>query len=71
MAFGDWQRLRIAIVYLPQVVSPLKYYKEGMLAGVVGDFGMVRDILKTVSLYELVSQIVHLMRLRVGAPIIC
>lgn len=62
------QKMRLAIVYLPGVISPLKYHKEGIWAGVKGDIGMAHDILKTVSLYEFVSEIVHLMIRRVKVP---
>lgn len=58
------QGLSIAIVYLPGVISPLKYSKEGIWAGIRGDAGMARDILKTVSLYEFVSEIIWLMVLK-------
>ena len=63
------QKLRVIIVYLPGVISPLKYSKEGVWAGLKGDIGMARDILRTVSFYEFVSQIIHLMIQRVPNPI--
>jgi glycosyltransferase involved in cell wall biosynthesis len=62
------QQLPIAIVYLPNVVSPLKYSKAGFFAGLKGDIGMIRDIFKTVSLKECFSEIFHLMKLRVVIP---
>ena len=58
------QQLPIAIVHLPGVISPLKYHKEGLLAGFLGDIGMVRDILETISVAQLFSQISHMLKLR-------
>lgn len=58
------QKLRLVIVYLPGVISPLKYSKEGIMAGIKGDIGMARDILKTVSIYTFVWEIAHLMARR-------
>ncbi len=60
------QKIPIIVVFLPGVVSPLKYHKSGYFSGSIGELKMVRDILKTVSLFEFVSQIYHLMKLRVA-----
>jgi len=62
------QQLPIAIVFLPNVISPLKYHKEGLLTGFLGDLGMVRDILRTITLAQFFSQISHLLLLRVDLP---
>ncbi len=62
------QRLPVAIVYLPNVISPLKYSKQGFLRGLVGDIKMVGDIFNTAPIWECASQIVHLMKLRIKLP---
>ena len=62
------QKLPVAIVYLPNVISPLKYSKQGFFRGLVGDILMIRDIFKTVPIWECLSQISHLMKLRVALP---
>jgi glycosyltransferase involved in cell wall biosynthesis len=62
------QKLPVAIVYLPNVISPLKYSKQGFFRGLVGDILMIRDIFKTVPIWECLSQIAHLMKLRVVLP---
>ena len=62
------QRLPVAIVYLPHVISPLKESKQGFWRGLAGDIKMVGDIFNTVPVWECASQIVHLMRLRVKLP---
>jgi hypothetical protein len=62
------KQLPVAIVYLPGVISPLKSTKQGFFVGIVGDINMVRDIFKTVSLWECLSQIINLMKLRVKLP---
>lgn len=59
------KKLPVAIVYLPNVISPLKSAKQGFSRGVIGDIKMVGDIFNTVPIWECVSQIFHLMRLRV------
>ncbi len=62
------EKLPIAIVYLPNVISPLKSAKQGFFRGAIGDIKMVGDIFNTVPIWECVSQIVHLMKLRVKLP---
>lgn len=59
------KKLPVAIVSLPNVISPLKYSKEGFFRGLFGDIKMVGDIFRTVPIWECLSQIFHLMRLRV------
>jgi len=59
------KNLPVAIVYLPNVISPLKSTKQGFFRGVIGDIKMVGDIFNTVPIWECLSQIVHLMKLRV------
>ena len=62
------KKLPVAIVYLPQVISPLKSAKQGFFHGLIGDIKMIGDIFHTVPAWECLSQIVHLMRLRVALP---
>lgn len=62
------QKLPIAIVFLPRVISPLKYHKEGLLTGFLGDLGMMRDILGTITLAQFFSQISHMLLLRIDLP---
>ena len=58
----------IAVVPWPVVRSPLKAEKAGWRAGIKADIGMIRDILRTVGLREVVTQITTLRRLsRVNA----
>lgn len=54
----------VAIVPWPRVSSPSKAQKSGWRAGVAADFGMLRDILRTVSLATTLRQIAYLRRAR-------
>lgn len=56
--------LRIAVVHWPRVDSPLKSRKYGIWAGIKGDFGMMRDLLRSVSARGLLHQITQMRRLR-------
>lgn len=56
--------LRIAVVDWPRVESPLKSRKYGVWAGIRGDFGMIRDLLRSVSALGLIQQITQMRRLR-------
>ncbi|HEX9503672.1 MAG TPA: glycosyltransferase family 2 protein [Patescibacteria group bacterium] len=58
-------KYRIKIVPMMNVISPLKYKKSGFMAGVKGDFNMMRDIFKTVSVLEAGMQYVRMTRLKV------
>ena len=57
-------QLRIAVVDWPRVESPLKSRKYGAIAGIRGDFGMIRDLLRSVSALGLLHQITQMRRLR-------
>jgi glycosyltransferase involved in cell wall biosynthesis len=62
------QKLPIAIVYLPNVISPLKYSKEGFWGGLQGDIKMFGDVFATVSAIDCLFQIINLSKLRVKLP---
>lgn len=57
--------VKIAVVRLPGVVSPLKSAKYGFWTGVWGDVLMMRDLFKAVAPWGLVAQIVAMRRMRV------
>ena len=57
--------LPIAVVPWPGVSSPIKARKYGLMAGIKGDIGMIRDMTRTVPPLELASQIIGLRRLRI------
>lgn len=59
------QNLPIAVVPWPKVASPIKARKYGLWTGLKGDLGMIRDMLRTVPLPELLGQILGLRRLRI------
>lgn len=54
--------LRVAIVPWPGVASPSKAVKRGLCAGIRGDAGMIRDILRAVGLRACLGQILWLRR---------
>ncbi len=58
-------RYRVKVVEWSQVHSPYKYKKSGFLRGLRDDFFMIYDILKTISLRGIVSQIVNLRALKI------
>lgn len=58
-------KYRIKIIYWKNVSSPYKYTKDGLWKGIKGDFFMILDILKTVSLFGIVRQIYKLSMLKV------
>jgi len=62
------EKLPVAVVRLPGVISPLKSAKQGFFLGLINDIKMVGDIFNTVPIWECVSQIFHLLRLRVELP---
>lgn len=57
--------VRIAVVRLPGVVSPLKSAKYGFWAGVKGDVLMMRDLFRAVPPLGLIGQILAMRRMRV------
>lgn len=56
---------RIAIVNWKNVISPWKYEKAGLLAGMKADILMLSDIFRTVSVFEVIYQIARMRALRV------
>lgn len=58
-------KLRLAVIRWPNVESPTKYSKSGLLAGVMGEINMYKDILETVSFFEVINQIISMLRLKV------
>lgn len=60
------QSLSLAVVPWPGVASPLKSAKQGLLSGLKSDARMMRDIFRTVSPAEALSQIAALRRMRVA-----
>lgn len=59
------QHMPIIVVFLPHVVSPFKYYKEGFFSGFVADIKMFRDIFATASIPKFFWQIYRLVKLKV------
>lgn len=59
------QKLPIKIVRWDNVVSPWKYQKAGLKKGLVYDINMVRDILKTISVFEVLNHYLQLLRLSI------
>lgn len=57
-------QMRIAVVNWPRVDSPLKSRKYGLWAGIKGDLGMLRDLLRAVPARGLLRQITQMRRLR-------
>lgn len=57
-------QMRIAVVDWPRVESPLKSRKYGIWAGIKGDLGMMRDLLRAVPARGLLRQITQMRRLR-------
>lgn len=57
-------QMRIAVVDWPRVDSPLKSRKYGLWAGIKGDLGMLRDLLRAVPARGLLRQITQMRRLR-------
>lgn len=56
---------RVAVVGWGRVDSPLKSRKYGVLNGMVADFRMIVDLLRTAGPWQLVRQIAHMRKLRV------
>lgn len=61
---------RVAVVGWGRVDSPMKSRKHGVLNGLVADFLMIADLLRTAGPLQLVRQIMHMRNLRVheGTP---
>jgi len=57
-------KCRISIVRWPNVLSPPKYKKYGVWNGVKADFFMLFDIIRTVSFFTIMRQIIALRALR-------
>lgn len=57
--------VRIAVVRLPGVVSPLKSAKYGLWTGMWGDVLMMRDLFRAVPPLGLIGQILAMRRMRV------
>ena len=56
---------RIKIVPWNTVVSPWKYQKKGFVRGIIADFFMIVDILRTISVFQVLYQFKKLRSLRV------
>ena len=59
------EKLRIKIVDWPKVESPFKSNKYGWWVGLKGDFFMIFDIIKTVSVFRILYQIIKLKKLEI------
>ena len=49
--------LEIAVVHWPDVASPMKHEKHGLIAGLRADAGMMRDIFRTIGPLTALRQI--------------
>lgn len=58
------KKMRIAIVYLHCVIGPWKYKKQTFWKGVRGEFSMIREIITTVSLPKIITQIYRMRQLK-------
>ena len=58
-------RCRINIVLWKNVSSPFKHKKHGFIKGVRGEIRMMREIFKTISVFEATRQIIAMLRLRI------
>ena len=58
-------KLKIKVVPWKNVISPRKYKKEGLLSGIAGDFLMILDIIKTISIWGIAYQMVKMFLLKV------
>lgn len=59
------RKLKIKIVWWPGVISPMKYKKSGLWVGFKGDALMIRDILKTINIFEFICQYYKMLNLNV------
>ncbi|MFA5961127.1 MAG: glycosyltransferase family 2 protein [Parcubacteria group bacterium] len=58
-------RLKIKIVFWENVISPWKHQKGKFLAGLKGEVMMSLNILKTISVFEIIYQIVKMLALKI------
>lgn len=58
-------KYRIKVVFWENVDSMWKYKKSGLFVGLKSDFFMILDILKTVSIFEVVRQFVKMSLLKI------
>lgn len=56
------EKYRIGVIQWPQVISPYKAKKMGLLRGIKADISMSRDILRTIGLAEILRQILAMKR---------
>ena len=59
------QNCKIKVVRWDHVKSPYKYAKFGIINGIRGDIGMIRDLFKVISPIQTVSMIIKMLRLKV------
>ncbi len=58
-------KYKIKVVFWKDVVSLWKYKKSGLFPGLKGDFLMILDVLRTISIFEVVYQFVRMSFLKV------
>mgnify|MGYP001616152060 FL=1 len=58
-------KYRIKVVFWKDVISLWKYKKSGLFPGLKGDFFMVLDVLRTISVFEVIYQFVKMSFLKV------
>ena len=58
-------KYRIKVVFWKDVISLWKYKKSGLFSGLKGDFFMVLDVLRTISVFEVIYQFVKMSFLKV------
>ncbi|MDP2638746.1 MAG: glycosyltransferase family 2 protein [Candidatus Azambacteria bacterium] len=58
-------KYRIKIVFWKNVISPWPYNKSGLIKGVKSFIFMIRDILRTVSIFEIIRQFIRMSFLKV------
>jgi glycosyltransferase involved in cell wall biosynthesis len=56
--------LRLTVVYWPSVVSPRKAVKDGLYAGIIGDYKMVRQIIKLLTFRGMIKMFIKLHSMR-------
>jgi glycosyltransferase involved in cell wall biosynthesis len=56
------ENYRIGVIQWPQVISPYKAKKMGLLRGIKADYAMTLDILRTIGLPNIVRQILAMKR---------
>lgn len=58
-------KCRVKVVFWPNVITPLKFRKSGLWRGIKEEFLMNIDILKTISIFEIIHQITKIYSLKV------